>query len=215
MFRQPYLVALLLNTLPLVLAGSVERPSPAMLTAIERGPVISPDGKWLLRVCGEKDEIPWLMLESRNEETKYRVQVWPVNNAVYILWAPDSHAFAFTDVRFSDSHFLYVDHIKGYLSSDVSDLSSTIESHFSRFVGERYEVIRWNVKPLVWVGDGLLVTGIHSVTSEKKIPVPKQQPVQHWFRAYLVDVDQRKVLADLDEEQAKRKYGIDLRKEKW
>ncbi len=198
-----------------VLTMGTEKVLPVMLSTVDRGTVVSPDGKWQLTVWGEKNESPWIMLESRDVQSKYRVQVWPINDSVYVLWAPDSQAFAFTDARFEDSYYLFVDHLRGYLGSEVTDLSSMLESHFSRFVGKRYEILRWYVKPLLWVQKGVLLVGVDCDTAEKITPPPKQQPVQNWFRSYLVDVEQRKVIDDLDEQQTKTRYGIDLQKEKW
>ncbi len=199
----------------LTFAKSAERPLPTVLSAVDRETVVSPDGKWQLTVWGEKDESPWIVLESRDVQSKYRVQVWPIARNARVLWAPDSQAFAFTDARFEDSDYLFVDYLRGYLGSEVTDLSSMIESHFSRFVGKRYEILRWYVKPLAWVQKGVLLVGVDCDTAEKITPPPKQQPVQNWFRSYLVDVEQRKVIDDLDEQQTKSRYGIDLQKEKW
>jgi hypothetical protein len=192
-----------------------EKPLPVMLSGLDRGTVVSPDSKWQLTVWGENSEVPWVMLESRDAESKYRIQVWPINDSVYVLWAPDSRAFAFTDARFEDSYYLFVDHLRGYLGSEVTDLSSMIESHFSRFVGKRYEILRWYVKPLLWTRKDVLLVGIDCDTAEKITPPPRYQPVQNWFRSYQVDVEQRKVIGDLDEQQTKSKYAIDLQKEKW
>jgi hypothetical protein len=199
----------------LALVNGAEAPLLTVLNPVDRGTVVSPDGKWQLTVWGEKDETPWLMLESKDAESKYRVQVWPISRNVRVLWAPDSQAFAFTDARFEDSYFLFVDHLRGYLGSEVTDLSSTLESHFSRFVGKRYEILRWYVKPLVWVQKGVLLVGVDCDTAEKIAPPPKYQPVQQWFRGYLVDVEERKVIRDLDDKETKSQYGIDLQKEKW
>jgi len=196
-------------------ASGAEAPLPAVLSVVDRPTLVSPDGKWDITVWGEKDESPWIMLEARDAQPKYRVQVWPIPRSAIVLWAPDSQAFAFTDARFADHYFLYVDHVRGYLSSEITDLSSLVESHFSSFIDRRYGVDKWYAKPLLWVKKDLLLVGIDCVTSEKLSPQPKYQPVKNWFRAYLLNVQGNKLVSDLGERETKERYGIDLLKEKW
>ncbi len=216
MKRRSALIWIMLFGSPcLTLAQGPERPLPTVLSTVNRETVVSPDGKWELTVWGEKDESPWTMLESREVQPRYRVQVWPINDAVYVLWAPDSHAFAFTDARSADHSFLYVDHIRGYLSSEVADLSSVVEAHFSSSIGGRYEIVKWYTKPLLWAKNDVLLVGINCVTAENVSPPPKYQPVQNWFRAYLLNVQQNRLVGELSDMETKDQYGIDLQKEKW
>jgi hypothetical protein len=210
-----FLLLTLCGLFYLTTARGSEKSLPVLLSTIDRGTVVSPDSEWQICVWGEKDEVPWIMLESRAASTKIRIQVWPITSGIYVLWSPDSKAFAFTDARFEDDYFLFVDHLTGYLNSEVMDLTSTVEDHFSAFAGKRYEILKWYIKPLLWVREGELLVGIDCVTAERISPPPQHQPVQNWFRGYIVDVAQRKIIQDLDETELKTKFKIDLRDEKW
>jgi hypothetical protein len=141
-----------------------DRPGPRFLSPAQRDSVLSPDGKWLLTVWGDKGEVPWLMLESVGAGLRVRAQVWPLTQGAFVLWRPDSKAFAFADARWEDHYFLFVDQQAGYTGSEVVDISATIEKHFSKFAGGHLQSIRWLVKPLLWGPSGLLLVGVKCVT---------------------------------------------------
>lgn len=199
----------------MLLVRGTQRPTGTMVSPTNRQAVASPDGKWQLTVWGEKGEVAWLMLESNHSDSRYRVQVWPISDAVYVLWAPDSQGFAFTDARFEDDYYILVDHLRGYLQSEVKDLTPALKSRFSSLLGKRYEILRWYVKPLVWVQRGVLLVGVDCVTAQQKAANPRYHPAQNWFRSYLVDVEHAEVIRDLDERETKSRYGIELANEKW
>ena len=188
---------------------------PALLTSVDKKSLGSPDGKWELAVWGEKDEVPWVMLEARDPSPRYRVQVWPITRAVYVLWSPESQRFAFTDARFADRYFLFVDHIAGFLSSTVLDITPVIEAHFSEVTDKRYEILKKYIKPLRWVDPGHLLVGIDFVTFEASKASQQHQPVQDWLRGYILDVSVVKVSRELDDRQIEAEFGIKLQDEIW
>jgi hypothetical protein len=199
----------------MVTAQGPEKPATVFLSREVKRSIPSPNGKWALGVRAESGETPWLVLQAVGAEPRYTVQVWPINNSVYVLWEPDSQAFAFTDARFEDDYHLFVDHLSGYLESQVVDLTSLLESRSSRLVDKRCEILRWHAKPLTWVRNGLLLVGVDCDTAEKTKRSPSYVPVQGWLRSYIVDVQREKVTADLDEKTTRRRFGVDLRQEKW
>lgn len=215
MRRTLWLCLLFFGLLPLSRGQGASGRSPVLLSAVNRQPDVSPDGRWELAVWGKKGEVPWLMLGSRGATVRYRIQVWPINDAVYVLWRPDSAAFAFTDVRFEDKYFLYVDHVRGYLQSELTDLTPPVRNQLLRSFGKRYEVLRWYLKPLLWVNGRTLLIGIDCVTARRANPTPQHRAAQDWLRGYLVDIDRKAVVGDYSAGETKARFGVNLANEQW
>lgn len=188
---------------------------PVLLSPTNRGPVVSPNGKWELTVWGQKDEVQWLMLGSKDATVRYRVQVWPINDAAYVLWRPDGKAFAFADVRLEDKYLLYVDRIRGYLQSELTDLTPPVRDQLLRSFGKRYEVLRWYVKPLLWANNRTLLVGVECVTTRRVTPPPQHRSAQNWLRGYLVDIDRGAIVGNYGAGETKTRFGVNLKSEKW
>lgn len=229
--RGPIRVATLL-TLLLVPAIVISSPRPVTtallpvyLSYADRSVVPSPDGKWDIVVAGpQRSLMAWLSLRlSANPEVVY--PKWPLQRGAWVLWRPDSSAFALTDAQFANHYFIDVFsttfRMRGpVLGSPITSLSSSIEHAFAglaakQYSGHKYDTPVFYPKAVRWLGHDRLLVILSARTNESTAKLGPAPGVKDWHLGFVLDVARARVVSVLSAGDVRLRYGIDLAMEQW
>lgn len=193
-------------------------PRPTYLDAFQARPtVISPDGTLAITVTGpRKSLLAYVTVEARGKPVPGSpFRVWPLAAGGYVLWRPDSKAFALTDQLYAvlvfTARFRVGENLPGPGFRE-NDLTSVITAALYKRADAYYGTSNWvldteYIEALRWIGNDRLLTSLSAATSP---PGSARDHVKGWSFAYLVGVAQRKVLRVLDAHQLLSRYGIKM-----
>jgi hypothetical protein len=202
------------------------RDNPVSLVEGSQARAISPDGRWELLVPQPHGRVsPWLILQSR-EIPGYQEQRWPLQRGgCYVLWRPDSKAFALTDLPYADHYFIRVMSVDfrtegDVLGAPVIDLSVPLEKAFKELAGRhygsnQYEIDLFLPKALRWIGNDELLVGLQARTNEAWHGPGSAPRIRDWYLGYIMIPERRQIIRQPDAAAVLREFGIDLEKETW
>jgi hypothetical protein len=184
----------------------------------------SPDGKLQLTVPkSQGPAFPWLTLEgpaSDEKEQKWALQ----RRGCYVLWRPDSKAFAVTDPAYANHYFIRLFstefQLEGpVLGSPVVDLSAPVEQAFERFATKYYALRKYSLllfypKVLRWVANKQLLIGLDARTVEET-KLEGAVPAREWHRGYVIETEKSQIVREMDEGVMLTEFRIDLAKQTW
>ena len=199
---------------------------PTQLDAFGARPVVpSPDGKLAVTVTGPKGSLmAWLTI-SPSESPGGPIQVWPIHINGEVLWRPDSNAFVFADNRYANLSYVLVFGTRfnfgeggEQLGVPVTDLTPVVRKAFDEraqkyYAAASYDTRLFYAKALRWVGSDRLLVGVNAKTvGSESLP---HRGVNDWYAGYLIDVQRKDLLRELDSSQLLSQYGISLDKQNW
>lgn len=164
---------------------------------------MAPNGKFKVTVTGQKKSLEgWVTVEG----TEGPIRVWPIERSVYVLWRPDSRAFALTDNHSNGTYVLVIGtqfHMSGpKLGVRRVNLTPVIRKAFQmcaqRYYGTTdYDIDSLYAKALRWSGNTRLLVVVSSITvGPPRSGAPRG--VKDWDLTFLVDVQHINVLRSLN-----------------
>jgi hypothetical protein len=188
--------------------------------------VKSPDGKLEVTVTGAKESYrAWVTILPFGS-AGVPVEVWPIQRNVAVLWKPDSRAFALTDNRYSNlSYVLVCSDIlicrAEFSAADeepkpgiaMNDLTPLVRKAFEQHVRKYYQTDDLDTplfyaKVLRWTAGHDLLVGVSARTlGPATFPNHGQR---EWDFAYVVDVPNKRVVREVDRNQLRSEYKIEV-----
>lgn len=202
---------------------------PTYMDAFDARPVVeSPNGKLAVTVTGPKRSLgAWVTLNPSTFPDG-PIQLWPFEASVDALWRPDSRALALTDNRYANTSYVllvgtefHMGESDSELGVPTTDLTPIIRKAFEQqakkyYAGQGYDTLLFYAKALRWLGYGRILTGV-SARTEGPASLPNRG-IKDWAQGYLVDVPyaldvpDKKVVGELNENQLLSRYGIKVAK---
>lgn len=185
---------------------------------------VSPDGKFEITVTGEKKSLgAWVTVDEPAQG--WSIQVWPIERNVDVLWQPDSQVFALTDNRYANKSYVLIVGTEfrmdgPALGVERIDITPLLRQAFASSARQYYETTNYDTsyafyaKALYWTSNEDLLVGVSTITS---LALPQHARgaapgVKGWTLGYLLDVQKKKIIETLSQEDVREKYGIDLSK---
>ena len=132
-----------------------------------------------------------------------------VQRSGWVLWAPDSSRFVFSDAAFMNHYFIRVCWI-ATVADPCVDFSPNLESLVRKSPSKDSELDKSYLKALLWSSSSELLVGAHFVSFREVESRGSYTPVQFHYRAYLLNVITSRAVSELDENSAKRRLGKSL-----
>ena len=173
--------------------------------------VLSPDREWSVSIKANRENLPTLTIRKvsggRSEE------LIGVLRSGWVLWSPESRAFAFTDAAFADHYLLHLCSIES-TATQCRDDSPELERRVKKTLPANAEIDRLYLKALRWQSPSMLVVGVHAVISEVK-PGQTRVPVHYLFSAFSVSAKTGRIIKELTKKRARFELGESLDQLEW
>ena len=158
------------------------------------------------------DGVPMLVLTSlKSGESRSLLYV---QRSGWVMWAPDSARFVFSDAAFSNHYFIRVCSAAPS-ATRCQDFSQVLESRLRESLSSDSKLDKIYLKALSWDSPSELLVGAHFV-SFREAETRGNYTAVHWhFRAYVLDIVTGRVLLVLDEAAARRRIGRPLDSLQW
>lgn len=166
----------------------------------------SPNKKWSVSVKYNKEELPMLTIQREPGGGSQELMGASIG---YVLWSPDSKAFAFTDAEFYNHYFVHICSVEA-TGTVCHDLTTEIESRVERNLSAKTEVDRLYAKAMKWQSPSTLIVGVFMVTSPEMEPGQTSAPVYYSYRAFFVDANTGRITKELSKKQARHELGANL-----
>lgn len=202
-------------------------PHPINLDAFDARPIVrSPDGKLGVTVTGPKESYEAWVTLSPSSFPDGPVQVWPIQRDVDVLWRPDSGAFALTDNRYANRSYVLVCGTNFRMGENgpglgipITDLTPTVEKAFEKrakayYSGQRFNIALSYAKVLRWIDNDRLLVGLSARTllANRAGSGQRTLRIRDWDLGYIVDVQSKNVIGELNEAQLLSQFGIKVAK---
>jgi len=165
----------------------------------DRPKIISPDGEWEISV--QEGRPPHLAAKSKLLRTGRPLH--DIERYGWVLWRPDSKAFAFTDARYSNHSFVIVSFVDTQTCCRSEDLTPVFEKNEDLLTDANHFVDRSLAKAVRWLPDGKLLIVAFVVVSTKY-----ELGAHDTTRGYILDVDHKTLYRVVDEKGLQSEFGV-------
>ena len=174
-------------------------------------PIISPDQRWAVWVRRNSNGVPMLTLSSFKEQG-YRPLLF-VQKSGWVLWAPDSARFVFTDAAFSNRNFIRVCSAAA-AENQCEDFSPALELLLRQSISKDSNIDEIYMRALRWESPSELLVGVHAISSVASNTQNRKIPVASHYRAYSLDLASESLM-ELDPALLRQRIGRTLDSLDW
>lgn len=182
---------------------------PTLVGEPDSPPVVSPNGRWQLRVKESLYE-RWLWLEYRNVEGTVPIvprQLAPLERFGYVLWSPDSGRIAFTDAEFTNHWVVRVANVDRVRNPfEIENANPLFEERFLKLAGDKYMHF-FLPKAISWLSEKELLIAVSGQAADMK--KPGGAPIEEYLRGYVIDVEKQEVIREIDATTLRKQYHVE------